>query len=179
MRKLHLAKCLENKNWQAIRDDINKNPIQGITGQSSNDQITETLAQQGIKLNIQNTTLNILVEIWGSGKALREFLHVSDMAEASLFVLELDEKAYQANTKPILSHINIGTGKDVTIMEMAEVMKRVVGFKGNLTFDITKPDGPLRKLIDVSRLSNMGWRYSTHLEKGLKETYKWYLSENN
>jgi len=177
MRKLHLAKCLENNDWQAIRDDINKNPIQGITGQSSNDQITETLAQQGIKLNIQNTTLNILVEIWGSGKALREFLHVSDMAEASLFVLELDEETYQANTKPMLSHINVGTGKDVTIREMVKTMKEVVGYKGNITFDTSKTDGAPRKLIDVSRLSNMGWNYSVDLKDGFDKTYDWYLSE--
>ena len=117
------------------------------------------------------------VVVWGSGKAMREFLYVDDMAEASLFVLELDEKTYQANTQPMLSHINVGTGKDVTIKEMAEAMKEVVGFKGNLTFDITKPDGSLRKLIDVSRLSNMGWNYDVDLEAGLSKTYKWYKKE--
>ncbi|WP_428087122.1 GDP-L-fucose synthase [Candidatus Thioglobus sp.] len=117
------------------------------------------------------------VVVWGTGKAMREFLYVDDMAEASLFVLELDEKTYQANTKPMLSHINVGTGKDVTIREMAEVMKEVVGFKGSLTFDTTKPDGSPRKLIDVSRLSNMGWKYSINLEEGLKKTHKWYLNK--
>jgi GDP-L-fucose synthase len=90
--------------------------------------------------------------------------------------LELDEKTYQANTKSMLSPIIVGTGKDVTIKEMAEAMKEVVGFKGNLTFDTTKPDGSPRKLIDVSRLSNMGWKYSLDLEEGLKRTYKWYLN---
>jgi len=113
--------------------------------------------------------------IWGTGKAMREFLYVDDMAEASLFVLELDEKTYQANTKPMLSHINIGTGKDVTICEMAETMKEVIGFKGKLTFDTAMLDGALRKLIDVSRLSNMGWEYSVNLKDGLSKTYKWYL----
>jgi GDP-L-fucose synthase len=116
------------------------------------------------------------VVVWGTGNAMREFLYVDDMAEASLFILELDEQTYQANTKTMLSHINVGTGKDVTIKEMAETMKEVVGFKGNLTFDPTKPDGSLRKLIDVSRLSNMGWKYSIDLECGLKKTYKWYLT---
>ncbi len=111
----------------------------------------------------------------GTGNAMREFLYVDDMAEASLFVLELDEEAYQANTKPMLSHINVGTGKDVTIREMAQTMKRVVGYKGKITFDITKSDGAPRKLIDVTRLENMGWKYSTNLEDGLIETYKWYL----
>jgi len=118
------------------------------------------------------------VIVWGTGKAMREFLCVDDMAVASLFVLELDEKTYQANTKSMLSHINVGTGKDVTIKEMAETMKEVVGFKGSLTFDTTKPDGSPRKLIDVSRLSNMGWKYSIDLEEGLKKTYKWYFNQD-
>jgi len=117
------------------------------------------------------------VIVWGTGNAMREFLYVDDMAEASLFVLELDEQTYQANTRPMLSHINVGTGKDVIIREMAETMKEVVGFKGNLTFDTTKPDGSPRKLIDVSRLSNMGWKYSINLEDGLKKTYEWYLNQ--
>jgi GDP-L-fucose synthase len=118
------------------------------------------------------------VVVWGTGNAMREFLYVDDMAEASLFVLELDEETYQANTKSMLSHINVGTGKDVTIKEMAETMKEVVGFKGNLTFDTTKPDGSPRKLIDVSRLSSMGWKYSIDLEEGFKKTYKWYLTQD-
>jgi GDP-L-fucose synthase len=115
------------------------------------------------------------VVVWGTGNAMREFLYVDDMAAASLFVLELDEQTYQANTKPMLSHINIGTGVDITIREMAETMKQVVGFEGELTFDITKPDGAPRKLIDVSRLSDIGWEYTIELKEGLKKTYKWYL----
>jgi GDP-L-fucose synthase len=118
------------------------------------------------------------VLVWGTGNAMREFLYVDDMAKASLFVLELDEKTYQANTKPMLSHINVGTGKDVTIREMAETMKEVVGYTGKLTFDTTKPDGALRKLIDVTRLKNMGWGYTTNLQEGLRKTYDWYLQEN-
>ena len=117
------------------------------------------------------------VVVWGTGDAMREFLYVDDMAQASLFVLELDEETYKANTQPMLSHINVGTGKDVTIREMAETMKQVVGFKGELTFDTTKPDGSPRKLIDVSRLSNMGWKYNIDLEFGLKKTYEWYLNQ--
>jgi len=118
------------------------------------------------------------VVVWGTGNVKREFLYVDDMAQASIFVLELDEQTYQANTQPMLSHINVGTGKDVTIREMAETMKEVVGFKGNLTFDTTKPDGSPRKLINVSRLSSMGWKYSINLEGGLKKTYKWYLTQD-
>lgn len=115
------------------------------------------------------------VVVWGSGNAMREFLYVDDMAAASLFVLELDDETYKANTRPMLSHINVGTGRDVTIREMAETMKRVVGFEGELVFDTSKPDGAPRKLIDVSRLATMGWRYSVELEEGLRRTYAWFL----
>ena len=115
------------------------------------------------------------VVVWGTGNAMREFLYVDDMAQASLFVLELDENTYQDNTQSMLSHINVGTGRDVTIREMAETMKEVVGYKGKLTFDTTKPDGAPRKLINVTRLSNMGWKYGIDLGEGLNKTYKWYL----
>ena len=118
------------------------------------------------------------VVVWGTGNAMREFLYVDDMAVASLFVLELDEETYQANTKPMLSHINVGTGVDITIREMAETMKEVVGYKGKIVFDTTKPDGTSRKLIDVTRLKNAGWRYSVNLKNGLKKTYEWYLKKN-
>jgi len=117
------------------------------------------------------------VVVWGTGNAMREFLYVDDMAEASLFVLVLDKQIYQANTKPTLSHINVGTGRDVTIRELAETMKEVVGYAGRLTFDTTKPDGAPRKLIDVTRLKNMSWSYTTNLKEGLEKTYKGYLSE--
>jgi GDP-L-fucose synthase len=118
------------------------------------------------------------VVVWGTGNAMREFLYVDDIASASLFVLELDEETYQANTKPMLSHINVGTGVDITIREMAETMKEVVGYKGKIVFDTTKPDGTPRKLIDVSRLKNAGWRYSVNLKNGLNKTYEWYLEKN-
>ena len=118
------------------------------------------------------------VVVWGTGNAMREFLYVDDMASASLFVLELDEETYQANTKPMLSHINVGTGVDITIREMAETMKEVVGYKGKIVFDTTKPDGTPRKLIDVNRLKKAGWRYSVDLKNGLNKTYEWYLEKN-
>ena len=117
------------------------------------------------------------VVVWGTGNAMREFLYVDDMAEASLFVLELDEQTYQANTKPVLSHINVGTGKDTTIREMAETMKQVVGYEGKLTFDAAKPDGAPRKMIDITKLKKMGWEYSVDLKEGLIDTYKWYLDK--
>lgn len=116
------------------------------------------------------------VVVWGSGKAMREFLHVDDMAAASLFVLESNNNIYQANTQPMLSHINVGTGVDCTIRELAETMKSVIGFEGQLKFDNTKPDGPPRKLLDVSRLKNMGWKSLITLEQGLESTYQWFMS---
>jgi len=115
------------------------------------------------------------VMVWGTGKSMREFLFVDDMAKAALFILELDKKTYQSNTKPMLSHINVGTGKDITIKELAEIMKDVVGFNGKISFDTSRPDGTPRKLIDVSRLSSMGWNHTIDLQEGLEITYKWYL----
>lgn len=119
------------------------------------------------------------VVVWGTGTPMREFLYVDDMAAASIHVMELDKDTYQANTQPMLSHINVGTGIDCTIREMAETMARVVGFKGDVVFDSTKPDGTPRKLMDVSRLASLGWRFSTELEDGLAKTYQWFLANQN
>jgi GDP-L-fucose synthase len=119
------------------------------------------------------------VVVWGTGNTMREFLYVDDMAQASLFVLELDEQTYQINTQPMLSHINVGTGKDVTIREMVKTMKQVIDYKGKLIFDTTKPGGASRKLIDVTRLKNMGWEYKVDLKGGLKKTYNWYLNNKS
>ncbi len=119
------------------------------------------------------------VVIWGSGKPMREFLHVDDMAEASLFVLDLDRKTYEANTDPMLSHINVGTGTDVSIMELAQMVAKVTGFEGKVGNDPSKPDGTMKKLMDVSRLANMGWRASVTLEDGIAETYKWFLDNQD
>jgi len=115
------------------------------------------------------------VTIWGTGTPRREFLHVDDMAEASLFVLDLDKATYDANTSPMLSHINVGTGEDVTIRELAETIAETAGYKGELRFDTSKPDGTMRKLMDVSRLKEMGWQAKINLPSGIKSTYQWYL----
>ncbi|MCK5665830.1 MAG: NAD-dependent epimerase/dehydratase family protein, partial [Thiotrichaceae bacterium] len=117
------------------------------------------------------------VIVWGSGKPMREFLYVDDMAAASTHVLELDNKTYQKNTEPMLSHINVGTGVDCTIAELAKTVKEVIGFTGELNFDATKPDGTARKLMDVSRLKSLGWEYKVSLKDGLELTYKWYLKK--
>lgn len=119
------------------------------------------------------------VVIWGSGTPMREFLHVDDMADASIFVMVLDEETFKANTEPMRSHINIGTGVDCTIRELAEAVARVTGFKGRLAFDPSKPDGTPRKLMDVSRLNRLGWQATISLEDGLKGAYRWFVDHHS
>ncbi len=119
------------------------------------------------------------VVVWGTGTPMREFLYVDDMAAASVHVMELDSETYQANTAPMLSHINVGTGVDCTIREMAETMAKVVGFEGKVVFDSTKPDGTPRKLMDLSRLAALGWQYRVDLEAGLRLTYQWFLDNQD
>ena len=115
------------------------------------------------------------VVIWGSGAPRREFLHVDDMAAASVHVMELDEAVLRDHTRPMLSHINVGTGVDCTIRELAETVARVTGFTGRLVFDVDKPDGAPRKLLDVSRLEALGWQPQIGLEEGLRDAYAWYV----
>jgi GDP-L-fucose synthase len=119
------------------------------------------------------------VVIWGSGAPKREFLHVDDMAAACVHVMNLDEATYRAHTQPMSSHINIGTGVDCSIRELAETIARVTGFKGKLVFDASKPDGTPRKLLDVSRIAAMGWRATVRLEDGLNDTYQWFLANQD
>lgn len=115
------------------------------------------------------------VMIWGTGTPRREFLHVDDMAEATLFVLDLPRDVYKANTQEMMSHINVGSGTDVSILELAHMVAEVTGFKGKITTDPRKPDGMIRKLMDVSRLTNMGWRARIGLHEGIKDVYRWFL----
>ncbi|EGJ0195715.1 GDP-L-fucose synthase [Escherichia coli] len=119
------------------------------------------------------------VIVWGTGTPMREFLYVDDMAAASVHVMELDEAIYQQNSQPMLSHINVGTGVDCSIREMAETMASVVGYQGKIVFDVTKPDGTPRKLMDVTRLKNLGWQYQYNLHEGLSLTYKWFIENIN
>ena len=177
--KIAGIKLCESYNRQYGTDFRSVMPT-NLYGVNDNFHLENSHVIPGLMRRFHEAKLNNDAEVvvWGTGTPMREFLFVDDMAEASLFVLELDEEIYQANTKPMLSHINIGTGKDVTIREMAETMKRVVGFKGELKFDSSKPDGSKKKLIDVSRLTAMGWTYSVELEEGLKKTYDWYKTIN-
>ena len=115
------------------------------------------------------------VSVWGSGKAKREFLHVDDMANASLHVLHLDKEKYQSATEPMLSHLNVGTGIDVTIQELAETVKKVTEYAGDISWDTSKPDGTPRKLMDNSKLRSLGWQPTIDLEQGLQSTYQWFL----
>lgn len=115
------------------------------------------------------------VTAWGSGSPMREFLHVDDMAAASIFVMELDKSTYEKHTSPMLSHINVGTGIDCTIRELTETVAKVVGYSGKIVWDTTKPDGAPRKLMNVDRLRELGWKYSIDLESGLEGTYEWFL----
>jgi len=149
-------------NLYGINDNFN----------SENSHVIPALMSRFHEAKVNNATE---VEVWGSGNVMRDFLYVDDMAEASIFILELDKAIYDANTKPMLSHINIGTGLDVTIRELAETIKLVVGFNGELKFDSNRPDGVKRKLVDISRLSSIGWNFSENLEDGLRKTYTWYL----
>ena len=149
-------------NLYGINDNFN----------SENSHVIPALISRFHEAKVNNAAK---VEVWGSGNVMRDFLYVDDMAEASIFVLELDKAIYDANTKPMLSHINIGTGLDVTIRELAETIKLVVGFNGELKFDSNRPDGVKRKLVDITRLSSIGWNFSESLEDGLRKTYAWYL----
>jgi nucleoside-diphosphate-sugar epimerase len=126
---------------------------------------------------VENGTPEVV--IWGTGKPFREFLHVDDMAEASLFVMDLDDATYKANTKEMLSHINVGTGTDVSIGELAHQVAEVTGFKGKISFDTSKPDGTPRKLMDVSRLRDMGWVAKIGLREGVQDAYQWYLNNRD
>lgn len=119
------------------------------------------------------------VVIWGTGTPRREFLHVDDMAAASLFVLDLADDVYQANTQPMLSHINVGTGTDVSILELAALVARITGFEGAISTDPSRPDGTMRKLMDVTRLAQMGWQSQIGLEQGIRDTYHWYLDNRD
>ena len=119
------------------------------------------------------------VVVWGSGRAKREFLHVDDMAAASIYVMDLDIQRYQQNTEPMLSHINVGTGVDCSIEELAQTIANVVQYQGQIVFDASKPDGAPRKLMDVSRLLALGWQYKITLQEGLQQTYQWFLSNQD
>lgn len=175
MRKLHLAKCLELNDWDIIRKDLSIRPIESVNGNSNETEILEILEKYGVKKIGKS---DILVELWGSGIALREFLWSEDMADATVFILEninFCDIAKQLNNNEIRNtHINIGTGKEISIKDLAFLIKEKIGFKGTISFDKSKPDGTLRKLTDVSKLNSLGWKSSTNLDQGIEKMYNWY-----
>nr|ELR5114118.1 GDP-L-fucose synthase [Providencia stuartii] len=174
--KIAGIKLCESYNRQYGRDYRSVMPT-NLYGENDNFHAENSHVIPALMRRFHEAKLNNEKEVivWGTGTPMREFLYVDDMATASVYVMELDKETYQENTQPMLSHINVGTGVDCTIREMAETMAKVVGFTGNITFDSSKPDGTPRKLMDVSRLKNLGWSYSIDLESGLTQTYQWFL----
>ena len=170
IRKIHLAHCLKQGDWDAICKDLNQRPVEGIDGNSSKEDILAILAKYGIS--------NSEVKLWGTGTPLREFLWSEEMADASIFVMEhVDFKdTYKQGDKDIRNcHINIGTGKEISTRELAELIVSTVGYQGQLTFDSTKPDGTMRKLTDPSKLHALGWHHKVEIEEGVQRMYNWYL----
>jgi len=176
--KISGIKLCESYNMQYSTDFRSVMPtnLYGINDNfhPENSHVIPALMRRFHEAKIKNSPEVI---IWGDGRALREFLFVDDMAQASIFVLELDKKIFHNHISPMLSHINIGTGSDISILELAKTMKKVVGFKGELQFDPSKPNGTLKKLVDSSKLKSMGWTHKVGLLEGLEKTYKWYLNE--
>ena len=173
IRKIHLGKALENNKWSIIRNDLNRIPIQGLNGLSSKSEIIKIFNKSGIIVKDEKSNISVKLRLWGTGVAKREFLHVDDMAEACIFLFEKINASFLIKEK--ISHINIGSGKEISISDLALLIKQKIGFKGALEFDFSKPDGTLRKLMDSSRINERGWRPKIKLENGIKSTYKWYM----
>ena len=181
IRKIHLGKCLEENNWNALRKDLDKRPIEDINGLSTEENILEMLAKYGV---VTNDSRNTTVEVWGTGKPMREFLWSEEMAEACVFIMENvdfkdvvrlmgDQQSEIRNT-----HINIGTGKELSIGQVAQLIKKEIGFCGEIVFDATKPDGTMKKLTNPEKIHNLGWHHKIEIDAGIAKLYKWYLNEN-
>lgn len=188
IRKIHLGKCLEENNWDAIRTDLNKRPIEKINGAAAGDEILNILLKYGIKADrsiVPSSNRSVVqVEIWGSGIPKREFLWSEEMADACVFIMEnvnfkdlISQQPTANSQQPEIrnTHINIGTGKEISIKHLAELVKEIVGFKGELFFNNSKPDGTLRKLTDPSKLNSLGWKHTIEIEQGVNDAYSWYL----
>ena len=170
IRKIHLAKCLNEGDWEAVRRDLDLRPVEGVTGSNSNIEILDKLARFGITPES--------VTLWGTGAPMREFLWSEEMADASVHVLlNVDFKdAYTEGSRDIRNcHINVGTGKEVSIREVAGMIMKEVQFKGDLRWDSSKPDGTMRKLTDVSKLHSLGWHHKVEIDEGIHRLYEWYL----
>ena len=158
--------------FSQIKSDFEKYPVDEINGGSSIDDILKILEKFGVRENV--------IDIWGSGKPKREFLWSEDMADACVFLLEktsFDHTFSDLDLEVRNTHINIGTGVDISIRELAEKIKTSIGYKGSFNFDISKPDGTMRKLTNVSKLHTLGWKHTVSLDKGVEKMYAWYLSQ--
>lgn len=171
IRKIHLAKCLDRKDWDALRKDLNTRPVEGVSGEASEEAILAILEKYGIYPG--------KVELWGTGKPLREFLWSEEMADASVYIMEhIDFPDVRPEGIEVRNtHINIGTGKELSIKEVATLIREKIGFEGELTFNSSKPDGTLRKLTDVSKLHALGWHHQIEIAEGVELLYNWYLNK--
>ena len=170
IRKIHLAKCLNENDWESVRKDLNLRPVEGIDGNNLDEEILKVLYKYGISQDA--------VTLWGTGTPMREFLWSEEMADASVHVLlNVDFKdTYDPSQKEIRNcHINVGTGKEVSIRQAAEMIVKEIGFKGELRWDSSKPDGTMRKLTDVTKLHNLGWHHKIEIDEGIHRMYNWYL----
>lgn len=180
IRKMHLGKCLEENNWEAIRKDLDQRPIEGISGEESSEKILNVLEKYGLSRHPDEKG-TVSVEIWGSGAPFREFLWSEEMADACVFLMENTDfkDAIQVNARLNSeirnTHINIGTGKEISIRNLAELIRSKVGFNGRLEFNTSKPDGTMRKLTDPSKLHALGWHHKIEIDEGVEKLYKWYL----
>jgi GDP-L-fucose synthase len=174
MRKMYLAQCLESNNWKAIRTDFAKLPVVEIPVDASDDTILAFLSEIGID---KDNSGKVKLNLWGTGTPLREFLHVTDMADACIYVMEhIDFKDLKpSDTNEIRNtHINIGSGNELSIRQLAELIQKVTGFSGEIRFDASKPDGTMRKLLDVSKLNSLGWKSKIALEEGVRKVFEEY-----
>ena len=170
IRKTYLAKNLQQENWKAVREDLNKRPVEGLDGKASDKEITTMLAKYGITKG--------QLELWGTGAPMREFLWSEEMADATVFIMENVnfEDLIKDKNEIRNCHINIGTGKEISIKDLSELVSKTVGYQGKIRFDSTKPDGTMRKLIDVSKLNALGWKHQIEIEEGVKRLFEWYVA---
>lgn len=171
IRKMHLGKCLQNGDLHSIRNDLIKRPLdtQGLN-RMTNEEIMKLLSQYGIKNNCAINSKHVVVEVWGSGEPYREFLHGDDLADACIFLMQ------KCNAKDIGEFVNIGTGKEVRINDLANLIKDIVGYKGEIQWDKSKPDGTPRKLLNIEKINKLGWKALIALQKGIEEVYRIYCN---
>lgn len=175
IRKVHLGKALENNDWDTIDKDLNRLPIEGITGNDQTEQKLQVLKKYGL---VQTEAGKVSVEIWGTGKPKREFLWSEDMADACVFIMEnrdFVDTYHKGDVEIRNTHINIGTGLDISIADLAELIKEHIGFKGMFQFNTDKPDGTMVKRTDVTKLHKLGWKHKVDIIQGLDLMYQFYL----